>query len=96
MCNIARYKRIIAVNLRMKLYNAENPNLLINGLYMDESQITVKNGTFVYDQLQLQNLLFIHEETVNKKLIDELFLELDTIEVLEYNGTAYAVQVSNN
>ena len=74
-------------------YYNEIDRLSVRNLYMDEDAVKVVSGKFEYGTIEFFHLLDVHRDKISRKLIDELYLAPKTIEVVEFNGDAYAIDV---
>ncbi len=71
--------------------NYRTSSLIINGLYIDKKTIVASEESFSYNQLQLKELLHIHKNSIELKMIDDLYLELNTLHVIDYKGKSYVI-----
>ena len=60
---------------------------------MDDHAVKIVSGKFEYGTIEFFRLLNVHRDKITRKLIDELYLAPKTIEVVEYNGDAYAINM---
>ena len=71
-----------------------SPRCIIKGLAINPKRIIKVNDTIEYNFKDLDLLLLDHKDKIKFKTLDELFLELATLDVIEYKGEAYAIELA--
>lgn len=71
-----------------------SPRCIIKGLAINPKRIIKVNDTIEYDFNDLDLLLLSHKDKIKFKMLDELFLNLDTLDVIEYKGETYAIELA--
>ena len=64
----------------------------IKGLYITTDGIFEMDGLFDYSPENLYSLLDLHRHHIKRRLIDDHFLDLNVLDVLEVNNKVYPVQ----
>jgi len=70
------------------------PRCIIKGLAINPKRITRVNDTVEYSFHDLDLLLMNHKDKIKFKILDALFLEVDTLDVIEYKGETYAIALA--
>jgi len=71
-----------------------NPRCIIKGLAINPKRIINVDDTIEYDFNDLDLLLLNHKDKIKFKLLDDLFLALETLDVIEYKGKSYAIELA--
>lgn len=66
----------------------------IKGLKLTPTSVRKVKKTIEYDFIQLDSLLIFHQEKISPTLFDDRFFDPDTIDVFEYKGETFAVEVA--
>lgn len=77
-----------------KLNSKKSPRCIIKGLSINPKRITRVNDAIEYDFHDLDLLLMNHQDKIKFKMLDELFLEVHTLDVIEYRGKTYAIELA--
>ncbi len=70
------------------------PTLSIDGLSIDEQGIAVSGGTHTYEAEALYKLLVLHQDVLHQMLFDELYLQPEILDVIEYEGKKFPVKAA--
>lgn len=71
-----------------------NPRCIIKGLAINPKRIIKVDDAIEYDFDDLDLLLMNHKDKIKFKMLDELFLALETLDVIEYRGKSYAIELA--
>jgi len=71
-----------------------NPRCIIKGLAINPKRIIKVDDVIEYDFQDLDLLLMNHKDKIKFKTLDELFLALETLDVIEYKGKSYAIELA--
>lgn len=77
-----------------KLNFTHSPKCIIRGLSINPKRIIRVNDAIEYNFHDLDLLLMNHKDKIKFKMLDALFLELDTLDVIEYRGESYAIELA--
>ncbi len=70
------------------------PKLTIDGLSINEDGIAESDGTHTYEARALYKLLVMHQDVVHQMLFDELYLQPEILDVIEYGGKKFPVKAA--
>lgn len=71
-----------------------SPRCIIKGLAINPKRITRVNDAIEYSFHDLDLLLMNHKDKIKFKILDDLFLEVGTLDVIEYKGETYAIALA--
>lgn len=77
-----------------KLNFKHSPRCIIRGLAINPKRIIKVNDAIEYDFHDLDLLLMNHQDKITFKILDDLFLEVDTLDVIEFRGETYAIELA--
>ena len=66
----------------------------IKGLKLTPTSVRKVKSTVEYEFIKLDSLLLFHQEKISPKLFDDHFFNPDTIDVFEYKGETFAVEMA--
>ena len=70
------------------------PVLSIEGLCIDEKGVAEKEGMHTYHAKQLYRLLVRHQTVIKQMLFDELYLQPEVLDVVQYGGKKFPVRAA--
>lgn len=80
--------------MKTRKRNKRNPKVSIKGLRITPSRIEKVKDDVKYLFADLDLLLTQHKEQISIKLFDDLFLDPKTLDVIEYRGNSYAIELN--
>ena len=71
-----------------------SPRCIIKGLAINPKRIIEVNDAIEYNFHDLDLLLLNHKDKIKFKMLDDRFLDVATLDVIEYRGESYAIEIA--